>query len=195
MNTATRRLDYLIGGMPLLIAKFGAMDGSKVVGPGACPAIPTPEAPGVWISLGKIKSAQIEATKKNVQIEGVNETTGRYETQEVNFVQQRKLKFTTQYIAPEALQLAFGSADALVDDQDVMPFASDGIIKCWIYGRLTDHAANGKDLLEYCVMGSLSLTNSPNFASDPVTAEWELSITSSPLQTLTPKALVALGEA
>lgn len=195
MSEVTRRLDYLIGGMPIKIAKFGAEDGGKTVGKNACPALPTAEAPGVWLSLGKIKSGQVEAVKKNAQIEGVNDDIGKYETEDVNMVQQYKLKFTTQYVAPEAIQLAFGVADELADDQDVMPFVSDGELKVWLYGRLTDHAANGKDLMEWCVMGRLRLTNTPNFASDPATAEWELSIEYSPLQKLTPKALVALAVA
>lgn len=105
MSEATRRVNYLIGGMPIRIAKFGATDGSKTVGADACPAIPTSEAPGPWLYLGKIKSGQVEQVKKNVQIEGVNDATGMYETEDVTMVQQYKLKFTTQYIAPEVIQL------------------------------------------------------------------------------------------
>ena len=111
MSEATRRVNYLIGGMPVRIAKFGATDGSKTVGADACPAIPTSEAPGPWLYLGKIKSGQVEQVKKNVQIEGVNDATGMYETEDVTMVQQYKLKFTTQYIAPEVIQLAFGVSE------------------------------------------------------------------------------------
>ena len=81
--SATRRVNYLIGGMPIRIAKFGATDGSKTVGADACPAIPTSEAPGPWLYLGKIKSGQVEQVKKNVQIEGVNDATGMYEMEDV----------------------------------------------------------------------------------------------------------------
>lgn len=109
----------------------------------------------------------------------------------VTMVQQYKLKFTTQYIAPEVIQLAFGVAGELEDNQEAVPFVSNGEIKVWLYGRLTDHAENGKELMEWCVMGRLRLTNTPNFASDPATAEWELSIEYSPLQKLTPKALAS----
>ena len=42
-------------------------------------------------------------------------------------------------------------------------------------------------------MGDLSLTNSPNFASDPVTCEFELSIKNSPLATFTSLALAKLA--
>ena len=191
MSEATRRVNYLIGGMPVRIAKFGVTDGSKTVGVDACPAIPTSEAPGPWLYLGKIKSGQVEQVKKNVQIEGVNDATGMYETEDVTMVQQYKLKFTTQYIAPEVIQLAFGVADELADNQEAVPFVSNGEIRVWLYGRLTDHAENGKELMEWCVMGRLRLTNTPNFASDPATAEWELSIEYSPLQKLTPKALAS----
>ena len=191
MSEATRRVNYLIGGMPIRIAKFGVTDGSKTVGADACPAFPTAEDPGVWLSLGKVKSGQVEPTKKSVQIEGVNEKTGMYEIEEDSIIQQRKIKFTTQYVAPEAIQLAFGVTGDLVDEQKVMPFISNGQIKCWLYGRLTDHAAEGKELLEFCVMGKLGLTNNPNFASDPITIEFELSIEYSPLQKLTPKALAS----
>lgn len=195
MSEASRRLNYLIGGMPIKIAKFGDTDGGKTVGADACPAFPTTDAPGVWLSLGRIKTAQIEPTKKSVQIEGVNEYTNMYEVEEDTIVQQRKIKFTTQYVAPEAIQLAFGVAGDLVDEQEVMPFISNGMIKCWLHGRLTDHAAEGKELLEFCVMGKLGLTNNPNFASDPITIEFELSIGNSPLQKLTPKALAAQASA
>ena len=88
MSEATRRVNYLIGGMPVRIAKFGVTDGSKTVGVDACPAIPTSEAPGPWLYLGKIKSGQVEQVKKNVQIEGVNDATGMYETEDVTMVQQ-----------------------------------------------------------------------------------------------------------
>ena len=114
-----------------------------------------------------------------------------YETEDVTMVQQYKLKFTTQYIAPEVIQLAFGGADELADNQEAVPFVSNGEIRVWLYGRLTDHSENGKELMEWCVMGRLRLTNTPNFASDPATAEWELSIEYSPLQKLTPKALAS----
>ena len=133
----------------------------------------------------------MEQVKKNVQIEGVNDATGMYETEDVTMVQQYKLKFTTQYIAPEVIQLAFGVADELADNQEAVPFVSNGEIRVWLYGRLTDHSENGKELMEWCVMGRLRLTNTPNFASDPATAEWELSIEYSPLQKLTPKALAS----
>lgn len=195
MSEATRRLDYLIGGMPIKIAKFGATDGGKTVGADACPAFPTAENPGPWISLGKIKTAQIETTKKNIQIEGVNDITGMYELDDINIIQQYKLKFTTQYISPEAIQLAFGVADNLVDSQEVTPFVSNGSIPVWLYSPLTDHAANGQHLLEFCAMGKLRLANAPNFASDPATADYEHIITYSPLQKLTPKALATLAGA
>lgn len=195
MSETLRRLSFLIAGMPIKIAKFGASDGGKTVGKDACPVFPTKEAPGVWLSLGKIKGGQVEPTKKNVQVEGVNDETGMYEVEDVTIIQQYKLKFSTQYIAPEAIQLAFGVADELVDNQDAVPCVSNGEIKVWLYGRLTDHAENGKELMEWCVMGKLRLSNPPNFASDPATAEWELSIEYSPLQKLTPKALATLAGA
>ena len=190
MSEATRRVNYLIGGMPIRIAKFGATDGSKTVGADACPAIPTPTLPVLGCTWAKSRAARWSRSR-DVQIEGVNDATGMYETEDVTMVQQYKIKFTTQYIAPEVIQLAFGVADELADNQEAVPFVSNGEIKVWLYGRLTDHAENGKELMEWCVMGRLRLTNTPNFASDPATAEWELSIEYSPLQKLTPKALAS----
>lgn len=195
MSEMTRRVNYLIGGMPIRIAKFGATDGSKTVGVNACPVYPATADAGVWLNLGKIKSGQIEQTKKNIQIEGVNDGTGMYEQEDITVVQQYKLKFTTQYIAPEVIQLAFGVRGELEDDTEAMPFVSNGEIKVWLYGRLTDHSENGQELMDWCVMGRLRLTNTPNFASDPATAEWELAIEYNPLQKLTPKALVSQAAA
>ena len=186
---STRRVNYLIGGMPIRIAKFGTVSGANTVGPDACPAKPTAQDAGPWLYLGKIKTGQVEMEKKNVEIEGVNDATGMYETEDISVTTKYKIKFTTQYIAPEVIQLAFGVKDELEDGQDCVPFASNGEIKVWLYGRLTDHSEDGKDLLDWCVMGRLRLSSSPNFASDPTTAEWELSVEYSPLQTLTPKAL------
>lgn len=192
-NYESRRLDALIGGIPIRIAIIGDKDGDKVVGEDACPAAPTPENPGVWLSLGNVKSAQVERTKKTAQIEGVQESTGTYVTREISIVQQSKLKVTTQYIVPEVIQLAWGLDDPLDDGKTVIPFASSGIIRCWLYGRLTDHAANGKDLAEFCTLTEMSLTNAPNFASDPVTAEFDFNIMYSPLATFTSKALAVLA--
>lgn len=62
-------------------------------------------SPGPWLYLGKSR-ADRWSRSKNVQIEGVNDATGMYETEDVTMVQQYKLKFTTQYIAPEVIQLA-----------------------------------------------------------------------------------------
>lgn len=107
--------------MPIKIAKFGATDGGKTVGADACPAIPTSEAPGPWLHLGKIKSGQVEQVKKNVQIEGVNDATGMYETEDVTMVQQYKLKFTTQYIAPEVIQLALTVTASTRDARSLIP--------------------------------------------------------------------------
>lgn len=137
----------------------------------------------------------MEQVKKNVQIEGVNDATGMYEMEDVTMVQQYKLKFTTQYIAPEVIQLAFGVADELADNQEAVPFISNGEIKVWLYGLRRTTPKTARDLMEWCVMGRLRLTNTPNFASDPATAEWELSIEYSPLQKLTPKALAAQASA
>lgn len=64
MSEATRRVNYLIGGMPVRIAKFGATDGSKTVGADACPAIPTSEAPGPWLYLGKSRADRWSRSKK-----------------------------------------------------------------------------------------------------------------------------------
>lgn len=68
MSEVTRRVNYLIGGMPIRIAKFGATDGSKTVGADARPAVPTSEAPGPWLYLGKIKSGQVEQVKKTSRL-------------------------------------------------------------------------------------------------------------------------------
>lgn len=191
-NYESRRLDALIGGIPIRIAIIGDKDGDKVVGEDACPAVPTPDNPGVWLYLGDVKSAQVERTKKTAQIEGLREKIGTYGVREVSITQQSKLKITTQYIAPEVIQLAFGVSEPLDDGKTVIPFVSSGIIKCWLYGRLTDHAANGKDLAEFCTLTEMSLTNAPNFASDPVTAEFDFNIQDSPLATFTSKALAVL---
>jgi len=191
----SRRLEYLIGGMPIRIAIFGDKDGEKVVGEDACPAVPTPENPGVWLYLGDVKSAQVERTKKTAQIEGVQERIGTYGVRDVSFAMQNKLKVTTQYITPEVIQLTFGVSGPLDDGKTVIPFVSPGIIRCWLYGRLTDHADNGKDLAEFCVLCEMSLTNAPNFASDPITAEFDFNIKYSPLATFTSKALAVLATA
>lgn len=125
-------------------------------------------------------------------MEGVNDA-GFYEMRDLSIAQQSKLKFTTQEVTPEAIQLAFGVAGELEDNQEAVPFSSSGNIRCWVYGELRNSGNNAEKLAEICVMGDLSLTNSPNFASDPVTCEFELSIKNSPLATFTSLALAKLA--
>ena len=96
-------------------------------------------------------------------------------------------------IPAHLIQLAFGVADNLEDDQEAAPFSSSGNIRCWVYGELRNSGNNAEKLAHFCVMGDLSLTNSPNFASDPVTCEFELSIKNSPLATFTSLALAKLA--
>ena len=172
-----RFVDNLIGGMIIRIAKFGeTVTAGNTVGEGAKPDAPTPEKPGPWLTL----------------VEGVNDA-GFYEMRDLSIAQQSKLKFTTQEVTPEAIQLAFGVADNLEDDQEAAPFSSSGNIRCWVYGELRNSGNNAEKLAHFCVMGDLSLTNSPNFASDPVTCEFELSIKNSPLATFTSLALAKLA--
>lgn len=188
-----RFVDNLIGGMIIRIAKFGeTVTAGNTVGEGAKPDAPTPEKPGPWLTLGKIKTDTSERQKKTATVEGVNDA-GFYEMRDLSIAQQSKLKFTTQEVTPEAIQLAFGVAGCLEDDQEAAPFSSSGNIRCWVYGELRNSGNNAEKLAHFCVMGDLSLTNSPNFASDPVTCEFELSIKNSPLATFTSLALAKLA--
>ena len=174
-----RFVDNLIGGMIIRIAKFGeTVTAGNTVGEGAKPDAPTPEKPGPWLTLGKIKTATSERQKKTATVEGVNDA-GFYEMRDLSIAQQSKL--------------AFGVADNLEDDQEAAPFSSSGNIRCWVYGELRNSGNNAEKLAHFCVMGDLSLTNSPNFASDPVTCEFELSIKNSPLATFTSLALAKLA--
>ena len=101
-----RFVDNLIGGMIIRIAKFGeTITTGNVVGEGAKPDAPTPEKPGPWLTLGKIKTATSERQKKTATVEGVNDA-GYYEMRDLSIAQQSKLKFTTQEVTPEAIQLA-----------------------------------------------------------------------------------------
>lgn len=188
-----RFVDNLIGGMIIRIAKFGeTVTAGNTVGEGAKPDAPTPEKPGPWLTLGKIKTATSERQKKTATVEGVNDA-GFYEMRDLSIAQQSKLKFTTQEVTPEAIQLAFGVDGILEDDKAATPFSSSGNVRCWVYGELRNSGNNAEKLAEFCVMGDLSLTNSPNFASDPVTCEFELSIKNSPLATFTSLALAKLA--
>ena len=191
MSEATRRVNYLIGGMPIRIANLEPRTAARQWARTHVRQSPPPKLPAPGCTWAKSRAARWSRSRRTSRLRGVNDATGMYETEDVTMVQQYKLKFTTQYIAPEVIQLAFGVADELADNQEAVPFVSNGEIKVWLYGRLTDHAENGKELMEWCVMGRLRLTNTPNFASDPATAEWELSIEYSPLQKLTPKALAS----
>ena len=118
-----RFVDNLIGGMIIRIAKFGeTVTAGNTVGEGAKPDAPTPEKPGPWLTLGKIKTATSERQKKTATVEGVNDA-GFYEMRDLSIAQQSKLKFTTQEVTPEAIQLAFGVAGCLEDDQEAAPFS------------------------------------------------------------------------
>ena len=91
-----RFVDNLIGGMIIRIAKFGeTVTAGNTVGEGAKPDAPTPEKPGPWLTLGKIKTATSERQKKTATVEGVNDA-GFYEMRDLSIAQQSKLKFTTQ---------------------------------------------------------------------------------------------------
>ena len=72
---------------------------------------------------------------------------------DLSIAQQSKLKFTTQEVTPEAIQLAFGVADNLEDDQEAAPFSSSGNIRCWVYGELRNSGNNAEKLAHFCVMG------------------------------------------
>lgn len=188
-----RFVDSLIGGMIIRIAKFGEpVTAGNVVGEGAKPDAPSTEKPGPWLTLGKIKTATSERQKKTATVEGVSDA-GYYEFRDLSIAQQSKLKFTTQEVTPEAIQLAFGVDESLEDDKASTPFSSSGNVRCWVYGELRNSGQGAEKLAEFCVMGDLSLTNSPNFASDPVTCEFELSIKNSPLATFTSLALAKLA--
>lgn len=191
--TYTSRLcDPLIAGTIIRIAKFGETSGSNTIGANARPAAPTDETPGPWLTLGKIKSSQSERQEKSATVEGCLDT-GTYEFREIRLATTNKLKFTTQWITPEAIQLAFGLKNAIVDGTAQVPFESSGNIRVWLYGKLTDAGGDGKTLAEFTIMGDLSLTSSPNWASDPTTAEFELSVIHSDLAEFTGEALAKLG--
>lgn len=194
MADKKRFVDNLIGGMIIRIAIFGAeVTAGNRVGEGARPDIPTPEKPGPWLTLGKIKTATSERTKKTTPVEGMIDE-GFYEVRDMSAAQQNKLKFTTQEVTPEAIGLAFGVSGEIVDGQEMAPFSSSGNIRCWVYAELRNAGNEGEVLADMCVMGDLSLTNNPNFSSDPVTCEFELSIKRSPLATFTSRALAEATE-
>lgn len=194
MATKKRFVDNLIGGMIIRIAIFGTeVTDGNVVGEGARPDPPTPENPGPWITLGKIKTATADRPKKTTPVEGLNDK-GFYEVRDINVAQQNKMKFTTQEVTPESIGLAFGVSGEIVDGQEMVPFSSSGNIRCWQYAELRNAGNEGEVLADMCVMGDLSLTNAPNFASDPVTCEFETSIKRSPLATFTSRALAEATE-
>ena len=86
-----RFVDNLIGGMIIRIAKFGeTVTAGNTVGEGAKPDAPTPEKPGPWLTLGKIKTATSERQKKTATVEGVNDA-GFYEMRDLSIAQQSKL--------------------------------------------------------------------------------------------------------
>lgn len=194
-TTYTSRLcDPLIAGTIIRIAKFGETSGANTVGPGAKPTAPTDIATAAapWLTLGKVKSSQSERQSKAATVEGCLDS-GTYEFREIKLATTNKLKFTTQEITPEVVQLAFGLKNSIVDSTAQVPFESSGKIRVWLYGMLTDAGDDGKTLAEFTLMGDISLTSSPNWASDPATAEFELDIIHNDLAEFNSKALAKVG--
>ena len=178
----------LIIGSKVSIAKFGAVIGSgepsKTVSADWLPVPPTAEAPGPWLSMGRIRTSNPQIETKTGEIEGANDG-GTYETEELQLTTKRKFLFASNYITPEFLQLSFGLAQDWGTEQVVFGSGSPQI-DVYVYTEWTDAYRDGARIMSACMQGRLRLVNPAKAASDPSLAEFELSVIYNPLCKLTP---------
>lgn len=183
MSDTERILRAIVPGSIIKIAKYGSvLTGSNLVSDTARPTAPSAETPGPWISLGKIKSSQPNTEYKTNQVEGVADDGTLY-LDEINIPTKRVLKFTTQDISPEAVQLMYGLQDTPVDGtvKKQRPWTSIGEIKCWLMCTVVDIANGSEKLYTLTFTGRLRLPAAPNLTTEPVTCEFEILIRPNPL--------------
>lgn len=183
-----RRQAEIILGARVRIAKFKA-DPTKPINADSLPTLPTAEDAGPWVTLGRIRTAKPQTDYKTADIEGVGDN-GIYSTQEMRMASKIKLLFTTNDVAPEALQLTFGLRNEIQDTVEQTLFGSSGnYIECWLHLELTDAYRNGADMANMTMCGRLSLTNPLEAKSDPALAEYELMVVPNDLAKFTSTAI------
>ena len=132
--------------------------------------------PGVWLPLGKIRTAKPQTDYKSADVEGVDDT-GAYKVTELKLATKRKLQFSTNDITPEAFQMTYGLLNELTDGEEQAVFASGSdSIDVWMCFELTDAYRTETGLARMFLRGKLSLQNPLEAKSDPAQADYELSI-------------------
>lgn len=186
--------EMILGARVWMVRLGSPADGSSAnrVSDTVLPELPESYAtPGVWTSLGKIRTAKPQTDYKTADVEGVDDS-GAYKVTELKLATKRKLQFSTNDITPEAFELTFGLTQAIsgAGEQAVFASGSDSI-ECWLVLELTDAYRTETNLARITLRGKLSLQNPLEAKSDPAQADYELSVQPNALASFLENNLIA----